>query len=382
MKAIDLFAGPGGWDVAARDLGLDVLGIEIDPMACATRRAAGLATIEADVRALDPLDYPAAGLIASPPCQTFSIAGKGAGRAQLDLVLDAVRAGERGEDFVDERTALVLEPLRWILARCHAGRPYLWIAMEQVPPVLLVWQAYAEVLTNLGYSVATGILNAEQYGVPQTRRRAVLVARLGGEARLPAPTHSRYYVRDKDRQDSGVLPWVSMAEALDWGMTARPGFAVTVGTAAGGIDPACVGGSGARRTLYAERDEGRWKFCATNIRPNAAQRDSDEPAPTLAFGHEKPRWIHERPATTVNCDPRISKPGRHVPGDPLSAQQRDAIRVTAVEAAILQTFPAGYPFQGLKGQVFQQIGNAVPPLLARAILATLIEDVAVAAEAA
>lgn len=40
MRAVDIFAGPGGWDVAARDLGIDVVGIEIDDSACDTREAA------------------------------------------------------------------------------------------------------------------------------------------------------------------------------------------------------------------------------------------------------------------------------------------------------------------------------------------------------
>ena len=47
--AVDLCAGPGGWDVAARDLGMDVSGIEIDAATCRTRRAAGLRTFEADI---------------------------------------------------------------------------------------------------------------------------------------------------------------------------------------------------------------------------------------------------------------------------------------------------------------------------------------------
>ena len=59
------------------------------------------------------------------------------------------------------------------------GRPYYWIALEQVPPVLPVWEEIAEVLHDLGYSVVTGIAKSEQFGAPQYRRRAVLLARLG-----------------------------------------------------------------------------------------------------------------------------------------------------------------------------------------------------------
>jgi hypothetical protein len=56
---------------------IEPLGIELDHAACETRRAAGLATAEADVTTLDPADFaPCDLLIASPPCQGFSTAGK------------------------------------------------------------------------------------------------------------------------------------------------------------------------------------------------------------------------------------------------------------------------------------------------------------------
>ena len=57
MRALDLFAGPGGWDLAAEQLGVTPVGIEHDKITCETREAAGLATIRGDVSIENPYDY-------------------------------------------------------------------------------------------------------------------------------------------------------------------------------------------------------------------------------------------------------------------------------------------------------------------------------------
>ncbi len=75
VDAIDLFAGPGGWDVAARDLGMRAFGFEADPAACATRRASGLSTVAGDLRGYSGPYVGIPGRIASPPCQTSASAG-------------------------------------------------------------------------------------------------------------------------------------------------------------------------------------------------------------------------------------------------------------------------------------------------------------------
>src|SRR5690606_10249848 len=79
---------------------------------------------------------------------------------------------------------------------------------------LELWEAYAEVLRRWGYHVWCGTLRAEQYGVPQTRVRAFLLASRERPVGPPPPTHSRYYSREPGRLDPGVKKWVSMAEAL------------------------------------------------------------------------------------------------------------------------------------------------------------------------
>lgn len=437
---LDLFAGTG-WGVACQSLRLREFGVELMPEAVAVREANGMRTLYNDVwdglHADSPtLDYRV--LIASPPCQTFSMAGSGAGRHALDDVLAAIKAGayldverlrELGE-ATDMRTALVLTPL------AHVARdtPPL-VVFEQVPPVLPVWQACAEVMREWGYSVWVGILNAEQYGVPQTRKRAVLIARADDiEAKPPTPTHSRYYSRDPERLDPDVLPWVSMAEALGWGMTARPYLTIAANAATadnkhtGGTDTSMTGGSAARERLTTERNEGRWlvgfprkydgqgesveldgqeyrardlvpsdapsqvitgkarswqrfEFVSNDKLANSARRPVDEPAPTVTAGHDSANRVWqpvegEARVILLDPDPRVSSREHHYHGE----QNSTSTRVTVDEASALQSYPEGFlwaaPFVGPRGKLgtvaktkqFLQIGNAVPPLLARAIL--------------
>lgn len=243
VHVIDLFAGPGGLDVAAHALGVASLGIEWDANACQTRQAAGLPTEQGDVRAFDSAKFPQANVLAGgPPCQTYTVAGKGAGRRALDEVLAFVKRLAVGESWPhieadlavleDERTGLVLQPLHWALDALQNGAPYQAIVLEQVPAVLPVWTAFRDVLRQNGYSAECGILRTEEFGVPQTRRRAVLIARFGEQSgvALPSPTHQSYRKgvwpmpapapvepalwAENDGTDDALLPWISMGEAL------------------------------------------------------------------------------------------------------------------------------------------------------------------------
>lgn len=474
MLADDYFGGAGGWDVACELYGITVTGYEILEEARRTRAAAGLKTSETiDVRDVTTEPGKVDLQLGSPPCQSFSMAGKGAGRRALDAVLEVVASYRDGHPMPyadaaalmgDERTALVVEPLRLALE----GRP-MFIAWEQVPAVLPVWEACADVLRRNGYSAVTALLNAEQYGVPQTRKRAILVARRDGrEAYMPKPTHSLYYGRTPQKLDPGVEKWISMAEALGWGMTARPYPTVASGRTTGGPDALKVGGTRARQIIYDEYNAGRWmpedgklplyvgfprpadtedviiidgvarrrrdcrsvhepaptmtskgrawyvivssdrdnrKFelaevetsevtadanstrwsLRNNTSANAAEREIDQPAPTLYFGQhlngvawqqrdgETAEWPHRRPATTVMGDPRLGAPG-HRDREGGERHHEKSIRITTEQAAILQSFPAGYPWQGSRTKQFLQIGNAIPPLLAYAIIGTFFDE--------
>jgi DNA (cytosine-5)-methyltransferase 1 len=356
LVALDDFAGTG-WSVACQRLGILDHGVELMDEAVATRAAAGMSTIGRDVWAhlehclAHPIEYPL--YIASPPCQTFSSAGKGSGRAALDLILRLV--DERAYLRVDElhafgeahdpRTALVMVPL----VRVARDQPT-YVVLEQVPPVLPVWERFAQELESWGYSTWTGILNAEQYGVPQTRRRAVLIARADGvQAAPPVPTHSRYYSRDPQRLDEGVLPWVSMADALGWQHEHD------------GREAHAMRGSG-QTARYGERPGRRAGEPAFTLRANGGGNASG------GFVWRDLNLDPARPATIVAGDPRLTSREHHAHGE----QSSTSTRITLKEAATLQSYPAEFPFQGTKTKQFLQVGNAVPPLLAEAILSVFL----------
>ncbi|MGA6221835.1 DNA cytosine methyltransferase [Streptomyces umbrinus] len=339
---VDLFAGPGGLDIAAEALGLSSIGVEWDAGAYATRTRADLRTVHKDVRECKPTDSDFEGanvLAGGPPCQTFTVAGHGAGRRALDTVLEFVqRLVDRDKwsniaadlaELEDERTGLVLQPLHWALEAIDNGDldPYHAIVLEQVPAVLPVWEAYAKAL-NDDYETDWDVLRTEEFGVPQTRRRAVFIARrrVTSQAppgqqplKLPKPTHEHYRSGKGGlgRADDGLAmgdavpkKWVSMAEALP----ERPAPFTVISNYGTGGDPKARG-----------------------------ERRSDQPSATVTGKISRNRVV-----------------------GPTGADDR----FTLSEAGRLQTFPAAYPWSGK--DISQQIGNAVPPRLGMHILSAAL----------
>lgn len=395
IVALDHFAGTG-WGAALHALGIREYGVEKMPEAIRTRARAGFRTVYRDVWSglFSPWLVPAHRMyIASPPCQSFSVAGRGAGRKALDQVLglladgvwkDAATLHATIELLGDERTPLVLTPL----AHIWKHRPEL-VTLEQVPTVLPVWEAIAEVLRWMGYSVWTDNMQAEQYGVPQTRKRAILIARRDGvEAAPPAPTHSRYYQRTPHKLDMGVQKWVSMAEALGWAPGDRVGF------------PRRFDGRGEALTLdgveYRDRDlrtaDHPSHVVTEKVRSwNRFATDGTSTPLSIADAaalQSFPAWGHAAGAASVRTAgtrPRpVDEPAATVTGSATFAWEYEDGRRRAAEPselASLQSYPSTFPFQGSRSKQFLQIGNAVPPLMGAAIVRELIAPAAAAGKA-
>lgn len=320
MIAVDLFAGAGGASLGLRRAGYVVAGFEYWRPAWETHNDNGILCSLHDLSDPDgdELIPPCDLLWASPPCQPFSAAGDGLGehddRDGFPWTLRII--GKLLPSVV------VIENVKGLTFDKHA---------EYFGAVLLA-------LGDLGYEWQWRVLNSADYGVPQTRERCFIVARRdGGRIVWPAPTHTP--------GDSLFLePWVTMAQALGWGMTDMPYGTIATARTTGGPDPTGLGGSGARAALYAERDAGCWSY--------------------------------GRPATTIAGDTRVFQPGgHHEPGQ----QSENAIRLTIAELATLQGFPADWQWTGTKTDQARQVGNAVPPIMAE-VLATANRPVVAVSE--
>ncbi len=321
LTTVDLFCGAGGLTLGFQRTGFRAIAaVDFDPDACATYRAAfpDVELFGTDVRTLDFSRYrgEADVVVGGPPCQPFSTGGKGRGAGdQRDMLPEFVRAVTE----IRPR-AFLMENVSGLAGRTHAA--YL--------------SAVLRPLVELYDLDGPFLVNAADFGVPQKRRRVFMTGLRKGEGRrafrLPDPCEH-----------------------------------VGVGTVVG---REIVGTPNLSKVVYAKTPD---------LRPSPYDGQ-------LFNGGGRPLNL-EAPAPTIlasaggNKTPFVDG-GSHVPGyhrhlmrggRPRVGVLPDARRLTPEECALVQTFPADFPFMGSRAARYAQIGNAVPPMLAAVAARALTE---------
>jgi DNA (cytosine-5)-methyltransferase 1 len=363
---IDLFCGAGGLSEGFRQAGYHVLaGNDFfdaagETFAATHREAKFLPGRIQDISAEDFLE--AAGLkpgeldvlVGGPPCQGFSVYNH-----------------QRG--LHDERSSLYQEYLRIV-----EGLKPDWVVLENVTGMTSAGggaavEAIIKGLSDLGYAVAAQILKAEEYGVPQERRRIVFIGnRVGLPIRYPETTHGPGKLPFVTVRDAiGDLP--SLENGVDRGVVAYGCEALTPYQAEMRGGSNCVDNHSAAKLAGVNLERlkhipqgGSWRDIPFDLLP-AGMKRAKRSDHTKRYG--RLRWEGLASTILTKCDPHW---GAYFHPD----QDRT---LTVREAARLQSFPDWFEFKGSRTDQYVQVGNAVPPLLGRAIaeaISKVVEEAA------
>jgi len=312
MNVIELFAGAGGSALGLEAAGFKHLAcIENDPDSCETLRAAGLPCVEADVR--DPGIYESrwvgeALLWSSFPCKGWSTSGLREGsrdpRNGFPWTVDVIDALEP-QWFAAENVIGLTQHKGECWGGCRGvggcSRAYLDRVILGQLRERFAW-------------VGWRVLDAADFGVPQHRRRVIIV---GGPRPIswPEPTHgSPREIRQVDLFGRTLLPWASSGDEL--------------------------------------RLEGILHTGGEDYRERPDRKDRERPAPTSEPG------------------PTVGSRGNTM----ITSSRGERRRLTVEECAALQGFPPNHPFQGNITSQHRQVGNAVPPKMAEVVGRAIFRD--------
>ena len=402
LKVVDIFAGAGGFGEGFKQAGCDILAcIEVDDWACDTLEAnmPGTPVHRRDITTItdEELANYATGnvdvVIGGPPCQGFSF------------------SGPKEKDPNDPRNSLFLEFVRCV----SVWKPNVFV-MENVPGLLnrktaeglRVVDVMRSEFEGLGYRVNTKLLRACDYGVPQIRQRLFVIGTLNSHNcdLFPTPTHcdeshrlnSDFQIIDNEghveqRKHSFLLPFVTLWEAisdfprLEAGQGDEPSEYL--------IEPQNCYQLAMREGSYKLYNHTAMKHSKKMVERfrHMSFGQSGESVPA----HLLPRRrLQHRSGKIYSQNNRRMHPDRVCHTLPASFYANfihpfDDRNFTPREGARIQSFPDRYIFKGKPTVVSQklltredrwadlhlcqynQIGNAVPPLVSRAIAETLLQ---------
>lgn len=340
VEAIDLFCGVGGLTSGLLTAGIRVVaGIDVD-RACRFPFEAnhpGARFIEQDVNTVTGGQLKSVWssgslrlLAGCAPCQPFSsyTRGKGENHAKWGMLEQFARLVKESEPDL--------------------------VTMENVPGLQRQepFQYFLEALHQCGFHVAYGVLNAAEYGVPQQRKRLVLLASKRGPVALPASTHPGKEHWITVRKAIGALPKLQHGRGCKDDAIHR----------AAGLSPLNF------KRIRASKPGGTWRDWPQELVATCHTKESGKHS---AGVYGRMTWDAPAPTMTTLCNGFGN--GRF--GHP---EQNRAISLR--EAAIFQSFPHNYVFAE-PGQVVSAktvarlIGNAVPPKLAEAVGRQLLRDI-------
>lgn len=349
-KVIDLFLGVGGMSFGFEQMGFDVVfANEYDSSIAEAYKINHPNTnmLVADITTVDlektfsrysgEIDV----VIGGPPCQGFS------------------QKGQR-KTIHDERNFL----FKFFVRVVEKVRPKYFV-MENVPNLLTAERGYfknelEKLFNDMGYELNMGVLNASDYGVPQNRRRAIIIGKQGDVApSLPTPQEGKVTIWDaisdlaylnsgegSEKQEYRNPPQSSYQETLRKESTILYNHVATN-----------------HSTLALER--------LSLIPPNSGKEVLPEKHLTKSI--YSGTWTRMRKdEISVTITTRFDTPSSGKFTHPFLNRA-----ITVREAARIQSFPDSFYFVGTKGSQMKQVGNAVPPLLAKAIARVIMNDIEV-----
>lgn len=352
LRLVDLFAGCGGLTRGFLDSALlpavrarfKVLAAVENDLPAAASYAANFGRdhlFHVDIKEWE--DIPSADVVVGgPPCQGFSDLGlRNPDDPRNTLWREYLRALGRIQPdyFVIENVAAFLRSPEWNLLQDQVGRGAL-----------------------RDYRVTASVLDAADYGVPQRRRRALVV---GHRRSVPPLPPFKPTVLDKSRQET-VGQTFEMLEEIVGGPTA------TMPSSIYEFEDHGLPGAFKTSQLHVTREVQSITRERIEAIPTGGSR-ADLPDELLAPCWRRHtsgqmdvmgrlRW--EKPSVTIRTEFFKPEKGRFL--HPFENRP-----ITAAEAAVLQSFPLDHQWCGSKAQIARQIGNAVPPLLGRAIGAAI-----------